>query len=114
MQTPKNKLYEALVQCYRDLFVPIRLHFFQDVTAQMKPFLVGFQNDAPMIPFQGEAIKSVLHSMIMFVKEDVLDLATTGHSLLKLHATKSNNIMPAELLKFPTTSRHLLGHGEFP
>ena len=49
----------------------------------------------------------------MFVKQDILDSATTGYALVKLDVSKPGNLMPSDLINLPTASKHLLKRGEF-
>ena len=48
---PQNKSYETLVAYHQYLLIPAKLQFFIFIAGILKPYLVVFQTDSPMIPF---------------------------------------------------------------
>ena len=89
-----------------DEYIPIKLHFFQDITAQLKGFLQKFQTNKPKVPFLESALVDLLHTMMkMVVKPEVLDDANSSLKLAKLDPSNSENLLLCELMNLPTATK---------
>jgi len=106
---PKNGSYETLVKHHLDKYVPLKMQFFQDIASTLRSFLVVFQTDKPMVPFLEKSLVGVLQSLMRtIIKPEVLEKANTSLKLVKLDVTKSENTLPAELIKLPTATKSKL------
>ena len=57
---PKNnKSFATLVIHYQDLLMTAKLHFFAFIAGILKPFLVLFQTDNPMLPFKYDELSKI-------------------------------------------------------
>ena len=54
-----NKSFETLVVHYQDLLMTAKLHFFAFMAGILKPFLVLFQTDKPMLPFMYDELSEI-------------------------------------------------------
>ena len=73
---PKNnKSYGTLVEHHQDLFIPAKFHFFSFIAGILKPYLVIFQSDSPLLPFMFDEISIILYRLVRLVykKKDVDD-----------------------------------------
>ena len=73
---PKNnKSYDTLVEHHQDLFIPAKFHFFSFTAGILKPYLVIFQSDSPLLPFMFDKISIILYRLVRLVykKMDVDD-----------------------------------------
>ena len=62
---PKNsKSYDTLVEYHQDLFIPVKFHFFSFIAQILKPFLVIFQSDSPLLPFMFGEISIILYCLV--------------------------------------------------
>ena len=70
---PQIKPYERLVECYSDLFVPTKLHFFSFVADIFEPYLTHFQTDAPMVPFIFNELSAIFKKLVgLLFKKDAI------------------------------------------
>ena len=89
---PQNKSYETLVTHHSDKFMPLKMQFFRFLAKKLKPFLLQFQSDKPMVPFLSDSLEELLRSLMkVIVKPEVLEEASTALSLTKIDAAKSSN-----------------------
>ena len=73
---PKNnKSYDTLVVHHPDLFIPTKFHFFSFIAGILKPYLVIFQSNSPLLPFMFDEISIILYRLVRLVykKKDVDD-----------------------------------------
>ena len=70
---PKNNSFDTLVIHYQDLLMTAKLHFFAFIATILKPFLVLFQTDNPMLPFMYNELYNVSKRLIalMYKKEKI-------------------------------------------
>ena len=62
-----------------------------------------------MVSFLEHRFVDVLHTLMkMVVKPDVLDQANSSLKLSKLDLSNSENLLPCELMKFPTATKSSL------
>ena len=106
---PQNKSYETLTKHYTDKFILAKLQFFKDIATLLKEFLEKFQTDNPMVPFLEEALTDVIRKLMkIIVKPEILIDISTSIKLAKVDLSKMENLLPYELLKFPTATKALL------
>ena len=61
------------------------------------------------MPFLEHGFVDVLHTLLkMVIKPDVLDQANSSLKLSKLDLSNSENLLPCELMKFPTATKSSL------
>ena len=67
---PKNnKSYETLLKYHTDPLIVVKLHFFKYIASLLKPFLVQFQTNKPMLPFLANELDTVLRRLMsLFVR----------------------------------------------
>ena len=68
-----NKSFDYLVIHHQDLLMTAKLHFFAFIAGILKPFLVLFQTDNPMLSFMYDKLSEVLKRLIvlMYKKEKI-------------------------------------------
>ena len=68
---PKITVFDTLVIHYQDLLMTAKFHFFAFIASILKPFLVLFQTDNPMLPFMYDELSNVSKRLIalMYKKE---------------------------------------------
>ena len=72
----QNKSYDRLIEHQKDVLVPLKLQFFEEVAKQLNSFLIKFQTDSPMVPFLVESLESMIQKFCsMFILTDVLEKA---------------------------------------
>ena len=101
--------YETLVKQHSDKFVPLRMQFFRFLTKRLRPFLLQFQYDKPMVPFLLDSLEELLRSLMkVIVKEEVLEKASTALSVTMIDIAKSSNQLEAEQVKLGTALKQSL------
>ena len=82
---PKNnKSYNSLVK-HLDLLIPAKLHFFVFLAGILKPYLVLFQTDAPMLPFMYNELSQILTRLLgLIYRKEKLDEASTLPKIMKV------------------------------
>ena len=89
---PRNKSYETLVKHHSDTFVPLRMQFFRFLIKKLKPSLLQFQSDKPMVPFLSDSFEELLRCLMkVIVKEAVLEEPFTALSVTKIDIAKFSN-----------------------
>ena len=88
----QNKKYDRLIiEHEKDVLVPLKLQFFEEVAKQLNSFLIKFQTDSPMVPFLVESLENMIQKFCsMFILTDVLEKAQSTVKLLKLNVTDKN------------------------
>ena len=87
----QNKIYGRLIEHQKDVLVPLKLQFFEEVAKQLNSFLIKFQTDSPTVPFLVESLESMIQKFCsMFILTDVLEKAQSTVKLLKLNVTGKN------------------------
>ena len=98
---PQNKSYETLVKHHSDKFVPLRMQFFRFLTKKLKPFLLQFQSDKPMVLFLSDSLEELVRSLMkVIVKKEVLEEASTVLNVTKIDIAKSSNQLEEEQVNF--------------
>ena len=100
---PKNKSYETLVGHHLDI---VRCCFTRCCFSAQRFFAVISNQQ---VPFLEHGFVDVLHTLLkMVIKPDVLDQANSSLKLSKLDLSNSENLLPCELMKFPTATKSSL------
>ena len=93
---------------HNDKFVPLRMQFFRFLTKKLKPFLLQFQSDKPMVPFLSDSLEELLRSLMKVIVKEVLEEASTAPSVTKIDITKFSNQLEAEQVKLGTSLKQSL------
>ena len=85
------------------------MQFFRFLTKRLKPFLLQFQYDKPMVPFLSDSLEEPLRSLMkVILREEVLEEASTALSVTKIDIAKSSNQLEAEQVKLGTALKQSL------
>ena len=61
-----------------------KLNFFAFIAGILKPFLVSFQTDNPMLPFMYDELSEILkHLIVLIYKKEKIDEAKTVAKIMK-------------------------------
>ena len=83
------------------MFVPLRMQFFRFLTKKLKPFLLQFQSDKPMVLFLSDSLEELVRSLMkVIVKKEVLEEASTVLNVTKIDIAKSSNQLEEEQVNF--------------
>ena len=68
-----NKSFDTLVDYHLDVFIPAKLEFFSFIAKILKPYLVIFQSDDPLVPFMFYELSLVLYRLLrlLFKKKKI-------------------------------------------
>ena len=68
-----NKSFDTLVEHYLDLLIPAKFQFFSFIAGILKPYLVIFQSDSPLLPFMFDELSLILYRLVrlIFKKKEV-------------------------------------------
>ena len=89
---PKNKSFETLLKYYQDPFIPAKLHFFAFTAGILKPYLVIFQTDSPLIPFLFDELSKILNRLVGLVyKKEVAEVVNLRSVMNKEFLLNTNN-----------------------
>ncbi|XP_065665582.1 uncharacterized protein LOC136087006 [Hydra vulgaris] len=88
----QNTSFEHLSARANEVLVPLKLKFFEEISANLNAFLVSFQTDKPMTPFLVVTLEELLRNFYAkFIRLDVLANAKTTTSLLKIDLSNCAN-----------------------
>ena len=89
---PGTKAYKTISDATKDKLILARLQFALSVCKQISPFLAGYQNDSPMVPFLGEDLYDLQKSVMnRFIKSEIMATLKTGEKLLTLKIADNEN-----------------------
>ena len=96
---PMSASYSTIKEASKDVLVPAKLQVFLYISKVLKPFLVKYQTDEPMVMFLSEDLYEMcVKLMHKFVKKSVLDAADTVYKLANLDVLdKKNHKAPADI-----------------
>ena len=98
-QPKNNNSYNTLVEHCKDPLMIAKLHFFKYLTSLLRPFLVRFQTENPMLPFLAIDLDRMIRQVYgLFMKRDVANEAQTSYLLSKVDVSKKENYLPVENL----------------
>ena len=97
---PKNNnSFDTSVIHYQDLLMKAKLHFFAFVASILKPFLVLFQTDNPVLPFMYGKLSRVSKRLIaLMYKKEKIDEAQIVSKAMKEDWLKNKNSQMEEFL----------------
>ena len=82
---PASASYITIKKCCKDTLVPAKLQVFVYISKVLKPFLVKYQTDEPMIKFlAGDLYDMCWKLMQKYVKKSVLETADTVYKIANL------------------------------
>ena len=89
---PTSASFSTIEKATKHALVPAKLQVFVYIAKVLKPFLVKYQADEPMIMFLEEDLKSMC-SKLMYksVKKSVLDIADTRYRIVNLDVLDKQN-----------------------
>ena len=89
-----NTSYDHLCLSHKDILVPLKIQFFEEIARDLNAFLLIFQSDKPIAIFLVETLDQLLRSFCSkFIKKDVLS-GTSTLALSKVNLSDSNNHVP--------------------
>ena len=87
----QNTSYDHLCLSYKDVLIPLKIQFFEEIARSLNAFLLTFQSDKPMAVFLVETLDQLLRSFCSkFVKKEVLSVTSTL-ALSKFNLHDSSN-----------------------
>ena len=98
-QPKNNNSYNTLVEHCKDPLMIAKLHFFKYLTSLLRPFLVRFQTESPVLPFLAIDLDRMIRQVYgLFMKRDVVNETQTPYLLSKVDVSKKENHLPVENL----------------
>ena len=83
------------MKCVKDQFMIIKFHFFQNIADHLQTFLKGFQTDAAMVPIMSDTLETLVRRFLkMFIKNVIVDYASTPYELIKINVSDKDNQLP--------------------
>lgn len=78
-----NKSFDCLVIHYQDKLMTAKLHFYAFIAGILKPFLVLFETDNPMLPFMYDELYEISKRLIvmMYKKEKIVEAKTVAKAM---------------------------------
>ena len=96
--SPRSQKITKVIH-YQDLLMTAKLHFFAFIAGILKPFLVLFQTDNPMLPLMyNELSKISKHLIVLIYKKEKIDEAKTVSKAMKEDWLKNKNHQMEEFL----------------
>ena len=93
-KVPNIQSFQTLKSNIQDPLITAKLQFFISVAKILKLFLEKFQTNAPMMPFLLNELQTILNTILgKFVKQSVLDAATSISKLAKIDVLKKDNLV---------------------
>ena len=88
-----NKSFDCLVIHHQDLLMTAKLHFFAFIAGILKPFLVLFQTDNPMLPCMCDELSKISKCLIvlMYKKEKIDEAKTVAKTMKEDWLNNKNN-----------------------
>lgn len=87
------------------MLLPVKLAFFQTLTADFEPFLTEFQSDKPLVPFLYTSLRElILNLLSRIVKKEILD----SHTLKNVDYKKTDNLLPLKSIDLGFGTRKAL------
>ena len=73
----------------------IKFHNFKDIADHLQTFLKGFQTDAPMVLLLSDTLETLVRRFFrMFIKNTIVDDASTPYQLIKIDVNDKDNQLP--------------------
>lgn len=94
---PLCSSFKTVEKALEDDLLSAQLAFFQSLASQLEPFLETYQTNEPLAPFLHDSVCNVLKSiMTRFVKQEILDAATSSFKLSKIDLDNPENLQAAK------------------
>ena len=82
---PQSSSFQILLQAVEDPYIPAKLKVVEYVAGKLNKYLLGFQNDQPIVPFLNGALLELRYFvMSMFINNGTMKKATSSLKLLKI------------------------------
>ena len=83
-----------------DLLMPAKLHYFSFIAGILKPYLVVFQSDNPLLPFMFDELSLILFRLLrlVFKKEKVDEAANLRQVMKEEFLTEQSNQLEEYLI----------------
>ena len=89
---PTSASFATIAKATKDVLLPAKLQVFVYISKVLKPFLVKYQTDEPMIMFLAEDLFDMCGKLMQkFVKKSVLDSTDTMSKLANLNVLDKEN-----------------------
>ena len=89
---PTSASFSTIQKAIQDPLIVAKLQVFVHIAKVLKPLLVKYQTEQPMIMFLAEDLYDVCHKlMLKFLKTSVLESADTVYKIANLKVLESNN-----------------------
>lgn len=110
-QPKNNKNFDILVECHQDLLIPAKFHFFSFVAGILKPYLVVFQSDNPLVPFMFDELSQILYRLLGLVfKKSKIDRTIKLRRLMKEEfLTNPSNQLEEYLIDIGAAAKDVIG-----
>ena len=108
---PKSASYSTIQKPYKDVLVPAKLQVFVFISKVLKPFLVKYQTDEPMIMFLAEDLYDMITKLMhKFMKKSALDAADTVYKIANLDVLDKKNHKAAGEIDIGFAAKATLGN----
>ena len=92
IKNPANKSFATMKEATEDKLIKCKIQVFQCIAGNLLPFLTLHQTDKPMVCFLASDLRSVIRVLMRkFIKDDVLDKASTEEKLVKVDVEDNKN-----------------------
>ena len=110
-QPKNNKSYETLVEYHKDPLIPARFHFFRFIAGILKPFLVIFQSDNPLLSFMFDELSQALYRLVRLIykKKKINETINLRNVMKKEFLTNPNNQLEEYLIDLGAATKEALG-----
>ena len=110
-QPKNNKSYETLVEYHKDPLIPARFHFFCFIAGILKPFLVIFQSDNPLLSFMFDELSQALYRLVRLIykKKKINETINLRNVMKKEFLTNPNNQLEEYLIDLGAATKEALG-----
>lgn len=107
---PKNRSYETLLEHHKNRLIPARFAFFSFIAGILKPFLVIFQSDNPLVPFLYDELSQIVYRLVRLVyKQSKLeDTAQLSEIMNKEFLMNPENQLEEYLVDIGSATKDLL------
>ena len=100
---------DIVVNPVETILIRAKLEFFSFIAGLLKPFLLRYQEDKPLIIFIADDLVSLLVSLMeLYVKPDILNANTAPHKLVNLDTSKRENQQPPKKVGIGNGARLIL------
>ena len=96
------------------MLITAKLNFFAFIAGILKPFLVLFQADNPMLPFMYDELSEILKRLILLIykKEKIVEAKTVAKTVEEDWLNNKNNQKEEFLIDVGATTKDILSHAK--